>query len=88
MLYRLIAQSDDTFYSALCEGSTITHFRSPFGVYSIDEVFSNNCYRKRDSVHIDNVSRILKNVQATNHILIPADLTYSQFLDQYPEWNI
>ena len=88
MLYRLIAQSGDTFYSALCEDFTITHFRAPFGVYSIDEVFNNNCYRKRDSVQIDNISRILKNVQATNHILIPADLTYSQFLDQYPEWNI
>ena len=88
MLYRLIAQSGDTFYSALCEDFTITHFRTPFGVYSIDEVFNNNCYRKRDSVQIDNISRILKNVQATNHILIPADLTYSQFLDQYPEWNI
>ena len=88
MLYRLIAQSDDTFYSALCEGSTITHFRAPFGVYSIDEVFNNKQFWERDGAQIDNVPQILKNVKATNHILIPADLTYSQFLDQYPEWNI
>lgn len=88
MLYRLIAQSDDAFYSALCEGSTITHYRHPFGTDLINNVFNNKQFWERDGVQIDNVPQILKNIKATNHILIPADLTYSQFLDQYPEWNI
>ena len=88
MLYRLIAQNGNTFYSALCDDNTITHFRHPFGAYSIDEVFDDKCFFERDPVQIDRVSSVLKNIQPTNHVLIPINLTYSQFLDQYPEWNI
>ena len=88
MLYRLITQNGDTFYSALCDDNTITDFRQPFGAYSIDEVFDDKHFFERDPIQISTVKQLLHNTQSTNHVLIPIDLTYSQFLDQYPEWNI
>ena len=88
MIYRLIAQNNNTFYSAIWDNSILTHFISPFGVYSIKDVFDDKRYTERNDHQVETITQLLKNTEATNHILIPIDLTYSQFLDQYPEWSI
>ena len=88
MIYRLIAQNNNTFYSAIYDNSILTYFIAPFGVYSIKTVFDDKCYTKRNDDQIETITQLLKNTQATNHILIPIDLTYSQFIDQHPEWSI